>query len=77
MNKKDLIETIKDIDDDAQVVISKCFVIDEKEELTAILDIPVVGVAYNNNGEKPELRFILTMDDVKQCFQPENVTFLE
>jgi len=73
MKKKDLIEAMKVIPDEAEVVISKCFVIDEEEELTAILDIPVSGIAYNNDEEKPEIRFMLTMEDVKQCFHPKDV----
>jgi hypothetical protein len=78
MTKRDLIEDLKNVPDDAQIVIAKCFVIDEKDEITAEMHVPVVGVAYSNKEDKgeAELRFVLRLDDVKQCFHPKDVRFL-
>lgn len=75
MKKSDLLEDLKDVPDDAEIVIGKCFVLNEEDKITAILDIPIVGTALNSNEN--ELRFMLTLDDVKQCFHPENVKLFE
>jgi hypothetical protein len=77
MTKKEIIEDLKNVPDDAQVVIAKCLVIDEKEEITAEIHIPIIGVAYSPKVEKneAELRFVLSLDDVKQCFHPKDVRF--
>jgi len=76
MLKRDLIETLKDVDDNAQVVICQCLILDEKEEITAELHIPIVGTAYTkNDSNTAELRFILDLDSVKKCFHPKDVKF--
>ena len=74
MKKEDFKELIDSIPDDADIVIGKCFVIDEKDELTAILDVPIVGTAFDKNSN--EMRFVLSLDDVKKCFHPKDLKFL-
>lgn len=79
MTKKELFESLKDAPDNANLVISQCFVIDEKDEITAEMHVPIVGVAYQHKEDKneAEIRFLLTMDDIKQCFRPKDVTFFK
>lgn len=72
MKVKDLVEYLKDKDAESEIVISQTFVMDEKEGLTGILDIPVLGMATNEG----ELRFVLDSLDVKSCFKPEEIYFL-
>lgn len=72
MKKSDLLDVLKDIDDNADLVISKCFIIDERDKVTAILDIPIVGIAHNKDGEEQELRFMLNFDDVSKTFRPKD-----
>jgi Mg/Co/Ni transporter MgtE len=72
MKVKDLIEYLKSQNAESEIVISKAFVIDEKEGLTGILDIPVLGIA----SKEGELRFVLDTIDVKSCFKPEEIYFL-
>lgn len=80
MTKRDLIEDLKGVDDDAQIVIAKCLVLDEEDAITAEMHVPIVGVAYSHKndekGKEAELRFVLRLDDVKECFHPKDVKFL-
>jgi hypothetical protein len=77
MTKRDLIEDLKNIDDDAHIVIAKCLVLDEEDAITAEMHVPIVGIAYSKNeGRETELRFVLRLDDVKSCFHPKDVKFL-
>jgi hypothetical protein len=75
MKKCDLLDTLLNVPNDADIVIGKCFVVDEKDALTGILDIPIVGTAYDDKNN--ELRFVLSLDDVKKCFHPKDMKFLE
>lgn len=75
MKKGNFKELIDSIPDGADIVISKCFVIDEKDEITGILDVPIVGTAYND--KENEFRFVLSLEDVKECFQPKDVKFFD
>ena len=75
MRKSDLSKDIKDVPNDAEIVISKCFVIDGKKEITGVLDIPIIGTAFNK--ESNELRFVLNLDDVKKTFHPKDVKFFD
>lgn len=59
MNIKQLKEYIKDIPDEYEVNFSRVFVLDEKEELTAVLDVPIVGVTKSEEAE--HVRFVITM----------------
>lgn len=72
MKAKELKKMLKKIPDEAELVISKAFVIDEKDEITGILDIPIIGVATNKEN-KNEVRFVLYSKDVKECFKPDEV----
>ena len=45
------------------------FVIDEKEGFWGVLDLPVVGVAVNKEGN--EVRFLLDKEAVMKSFPPE------
>lgn len=72
MKNRDLKEILDKMPDDADLVIAHPFVIDEKEKLTAILDIPIIGVATNSEDEN-EIRFVLASEDIKKCFKPENL----
>lgn len=71
MKIKDLKDFVNGLPDDNDLVISEPFVIDEKDEITAIVDLPVVGMAYNEAGK--ELRFVLRYEDTKGVFPPEQV----
>ena len=71
MQIKDLKEFVRELPDDDNIVISEPFIIDEKEQVAAIVDLPVVGLAYNEEGK--ELRFVLRFEDVKQVFKPSQV----
>jgi len=75
---KDLKEIVNSLPDNAEVVISKTFLIDKKDEVVAVLDTPVLGVSVNDNMEsnEQEIRFILSSDDVKSGFSPDDITFL-
>tara|TARA_Y100000034_G_C6726677_1_gene321699 strand:+ start:354 stop:593 length:240 start_codon:yes stop_codon:yes gene_type:complete len=77
MKVKDLIEHLESlpIEEDWDVVLSREFIIDEKEELWGMLDIPIIGTV--SHDEDKELRFLLKADDVKSCFHPGNVIFLD
>ena len=77
MKAKDLKVLINDFDDDAEIVIAKAFVIDEKEELMAVVDVPVLGIAYNETEEEKEIRFVLRSDDVRRVFKPEEIHMLD
>ena len=77
MNGKDLKKVINELPDDAIVVVAKPFVIDEHDEITAILDIPVTGIAVNDQEKEKEIRFILGIEDIKQCFSPQDVQFFD
>jgi hypothetical protein len=72
MKAIDLKETLADIPDDAEVVISNSFVIDEKDNITCILDIPVVGIGLNTESDPVELRFVLKNDAVEKCFEDKD-----
>lgn len=72
MKSKDLREILDKLPDDAELVISSPFLIDEKQEITGILDMPIIGVAVNDSDEK-EIRFVLEYKDVVKCFKPNEV----
>ena len=76
MKVKDIKDYLNDLPDDANVVISSPFVMDKNEEIVAILDIPVVGMVFNDDENEKELRFILHLEGVKSCFSPDQVVFL-
>jgi len=75
MKKKDLLEAISEMSDTADLVISKSLVIDEDENLTAVIDLPIVGIS-NNPGDN-EIRFLVGLDDIKHVFSPDDVTFID
>jgi hypothetical protein len=75
MHKSYLTKLIKDIPDNADIVISKCFVLDEKKEITGILDIPIVGTAFNKDNN--EFRFMLLLKDVDGSFPPKDLKFFK
>jgi len=77
MKGKDLKEIINKLPDDPEVVVAQPFVIDRQDEITAILDFPITGIAVNDQSEEKEIRFILGMDDVKECFKAEHIYFLD
>ena len=77
MTAKDLRDTIADVPDDAEIVISNAFVIDEEEEITGILDIPVMGIGINAENDPVEIRFVLTNDDVEKCFEGKDLKPLD
>ena len=74
MKNKDLKEILDNIDDDADIVFAKAFVVDKEQEITAIIDCPVIGIATNDEDEK-ELRFVLSSEDAIQCFGDDMVLF--
>jgi len=77
---KDLKKYIDEIPEDADIVISKAFIIDENDALTAILDIPIVGVALNNDNEDGninEIRFVLSSKDLKGTFLKDEIKFFK
>ena len=80
MKTKDLKKYIDEIPEDADIVISKAFIIDENDALTAILDIPIVGVALNNDNEDGninEIRFVLSSKDLKGTFLKDEIKFFK
>lgn len=75
MKAKDLKEDFSKIPDDADVVIGKPFVLIEEDQITGIVDIPIIGTAYS--AEDKEFRFVLSADDVKKVFIPGEVKFFK
>lgn len=66
MNKEMLLEYIKELPDDAEICLSHHIMIDEKEEAHAVLDMPIVGIAYSPSGN--EIRFVLKYEnDYPEC----------
>jgi len=75
MKKRDLLDTVSEMSDDADLVIGNPLVIDEEEKFTAVIDLPIVGIATNKDDN--EIRFLLRLEDVKQVFHPDEVMFIE
>ena len=59
MKLRTLLEEYKDCLD-YDIVLSKHFVIEEKENFEAILDVPVIGIATND--DEKEIRFVVGKD---------------
>lgn len=67
MTKGDLIEWLKDVPEDANVMLSRYFLIDKDEGVSGILDIPIHGIAYSPNDN--EVRFAVNDEDIdKELF---------
>lgn len=75
MKAKDLQEWINSVPPESDIVIARPFVIDDKGQLTGVLDCPIVGMAVNESDN--ELRFMIDLESVKKCFKPSDVKFLE
>ena len=71
-------EFLQKIPDEAYIVISKAIVIDNEEDITAVLDIPVLGMALGteSNGEV-ELRFVLDSKGAKSVFSKDELTIIK
>ncbi len=64
MTKGDLIEWLKDIPEDANLMLSRYFLIDKDESVSGILDIPIHGIAYSKNDN--EVRFAVNSEDINK-----------
>lgn len=63
MNKKDLLEYLDDVPDDANIELSALLAVLEEcgGPWEIILDQPIAGVAYNEDSN--EIRFVVLKDD--------------
>lgn len=77
MKVKDLKEILETYSEDLNLVLSQALLIDKKDEVTAIVDCPIVGIADNVTENELELRFVLYSDDFKACFPPENLKIIK
>lgn len=75
MTKGDLLKVLEPIPLNTSITIGKCVIIDEKHELTGILELSVVGFGHDPNNN--ELHFLLDFEDIKKCFHPKDVTLLK
>ena len=71
MKIKDLKNIIDNCPDEMDIVLSKALLIDEDDEVVAVVDCPIVGTSVNIIENELELRFVLYSDDFKKCFGPE------
>ena len=64
MTPKTLFEMSKNLGvEDYNLCLSKYAVIDKKEEISGILDIPIFGIAHNHKDK--EIRLAIEGDDLK------------
>ena len=75
MTKGDLLRALESIPLNAEITIGKCVIINEKHELTGILELSVVGFGHDPNNN--ELNFLLDFEHIKKCFHPKDVTLLK
>lgn len=62
MKIKDLKNFVIGLPDEGDIVISQALIAKTDNEIGFIVDIPVVGIAYNESGN--ELRFVLRHEDL-------------
>lgn len=79
MTVEALVELLYEVDKDYQVVFSNTHVINEKEELVAILDTPIIGIVKNEGDN--EVRFLISSDtltdeELINMYGEENIKFI-
>lgn len=62
MKVKDIIDGLNELPEDYDIVLSKYVTFDKKEELIAVEDIPIRGLAVSDDSK--EVRFILNDSDI-------------
>jgi len=67
MNVGELKEYLKDVPDNTNLVYSDFIILDPEDEMVAIVDHPIVGIALNET--ESEIRFCLRCDDEDQARQ--------
>lgn len=76
MTKNEFLKTLDRIPlANPDITIGKCVVIDEKQNLTAILRLGVRGFVFDQASN--EIHFLLDLEHVKQVFWPSDVTLLK